>query len=63
MLAGMDTDRMNHTSPGTRRPSRKSTVWAVVGITLAVMLTIAGLAIVGGIVLLWIGLSHYGSNK
>jgi hypothetical protein len=63
MLAGMDTSSMNHTTPGRRVPSRKSTVWAVIGITLAVMLTIAGLAVVGGMVLLYIGLSHYGSNK
>jgi hypothetical protein len=62
MLAGMDTSGMNRT-PGGGGPRPQNPVWAVIGITLAVMFTICGLAVVSGIVLLWIGLSHYGSNK
>jgi len=59
----MDTDRMNHVTPYGPAPRRRRYVWMVIGITLAVLLTIAGLAVVGGVVLFYIGLSHYGSNK
>jgi len=62
MLAGMDTSGRNR-PPGGPGPKPQNPVWAIIGITLAVMFTIAGLAVVGSIVLLWIGLSHYGSNK
>jgi hypothetical protein len=58
MLAGMDTNGMNHKTPGGRGPRPESSVWAVIGITLAVMFTIAGLAVVGGTVLLYVGLSR-----
>lgn len=59
----MDTSDRNHVTPYGRAPRRGSYVWTVIGITLAVMFTIAGLAVVGGMVLLYVGLSHYGSNK
>ncbi len=61
MLAGMDTSGMHHMTPGG--PYRESSVWTVIGITLAVLLTIGGLVVVGFTVLLFVGLSHYGSNK
>ncbi|WP_377266829.1 hypothetical protein [Peterkaempfera sp. SMS 1(5)a] len=50
--------------PGNRarvRPARSG--WAVFGIVLAVVSALAGLAVVGAVVLLFVGMSHYGSNK
>ena len=61
MLAGMDTSGMNHMTPAGPRPGRS--VWAIIGITLAVLLTIGGLALVGFAVVIYVGLSHWGSNK
>jgi hypothetical protein len=43
------------------RPQRP--VWAIIGIILAVVLAIGGLAIVGLMVVVVVGMSHYGSNK
>jgi len=63
MLAGMDTTHRNHATSCGRAPSRSSSVWLFIVITLAVIFTIAGLALVAGTVLLYYGLSHYGSNK
>jgi hypothetical protein len=63
MLAGMDTSGMNHATPRGRGRRPASSVWLFIVITLAVILTIAGLAVVAGTVLLYYGLSHYGSNK
>lgn len=48
--------------PAASRPTGRS-VWAVLGIIAAVLLTIGGLAIVGVIVLVYVGLSNAGSNK
>jgi hypothetical protein len=45
------------------RPARGRSVWAIIGIILAVVLVIGGLVLVGLTVLLFVGLSHYGSNK
>jgi hypothetical protein len=44
-----------------QRPRRSP--WAVLGIALAVVLAIGGLVIVGMVVILFVGLSQYGSNK
>jgi hypothetical protein len=63
MLAGMDTRVINRTSPGGRGRRPASSVLLFIVITLAVIFTIAGLAVVAGTVLLYYGLSHYGSNK
>ena len=69
MLAGMDFNdfsQLPHSSfshlasPG---PARGRSVWTIIGIILAVVLGIGGLVVVGVMVLLFIGLSHYGSNK
>jgi hypothetical protein len=60
MLADMDTSGM---TPGGREPYRERSIWTVIGITLAVLMTIGGLAVVGVTVALFVGLSHYGSNK
>jgi hypothetical protein len=70
MLAGMDFNDFSQTAPyGSAnhctplKPARGRSVWAIIGIVLAVVLVIGGLAVVGVMVLLFIGLSHYGSNK
>jgi hypothetical protein len=63
MLAGMDTNGMNHMRRDGRGPYRERSIWTVIGITLAVLMTIGGLAVIGTMVLLVIGMSHYGSNK
>lgn len=60
MLAGMDTSGM-HKTPGG--PNRGRSVWTIIGIALSVLLAIGGLVFVGVTVLLFVGLSHYGSNK
>jgi hypothetical protein len=44
-----------------RRPDRH--IWTAVGTALAILLGIGGLAAVGAIVLVYVGLSHWGSNK
>ena len=54
---------MNHMMPGGHGPYRERSIWTVIGITLAVLLTIGGLAVVGVTVALFVSLSHYGSNK
>lgn len=38
-------------------------IWGVVGIVVAVLLGVAGLVVIGAIVLFFVGLSRYGSNK
>ena len=42
---------------------RQRSAWGVAGVVLAVVLVIGGLALVGAIVVLAVGMSHYGSNK
>ena len=69
MLAGMNP--YDYRQPPPRpfsqlppgRPARQSSVWTIIGIILAVVLCIGGLVIVGVVALLFVGLSHYGSNK
>jgi hypothetical protein len=61
MLAGMDINGRNRKPP--RRPAPQHSVWTIIGIVLAVVLGIGGLAVVGFAVVLFVGLSHYGSNK
>jgi hypothetical protein len=46
---------------GPARPQRS--VWLYLAIALAVLLALAGIAVVGAIALFFVGLSHYGSNK
>ncbi len=48
-------------APRAARPQRS--VWAVIGIALAVILALGGLAIVGVVVVVVVWLGHYGSNK
>jgi hypothetical protein len=43
------------------RPGR--TVWSALGIAVAVILVIGGLAFAGAILVFVVGMSHYGSNK
>lgn len=40
-----------------------ATVGNVIGVLLAAVLVIGGLAVVGFVVLFYVGMSHYGSNK
>jgi hypothetical protein len=63
MLAGMDTNGMNRMTPGDRGPYKESSAWMVIGITLAVLLAIGGLVLVGAMVLSFIAMSRLGSNK
>jgi hypothetical protein len=63
MLAGMDTNGTNRMRPDGRGPYRESSAWMVIGITLAVLLAIGGLVLVGAIVLSFIAASRLGSNK
>ena len=42
---------------------RRNRIWRIVGITLAVIMTIAGLAVVAAIVLFVIAINSWGSNK
>ncbi len=48
-------------APQAARPQRS--VWAVIGIALAVILALGGLAIVGLAVVAYVSLSQLGSNK
>jgi hypothetical protein len=70
MLAGMDFNDFSQMAPhgsvshfAPLKPARGRSVWAIIGIVLAVVLVIGGLAFIGVMVLLFVGLSHYGSNK
>lgn len=45
------------------RARKQRSAWAGLGVVLAVVLVIGGLALVGAIVFSVIGMSHYGSNK
>jgi hypothetical protein len=57
----MEIDPLNRPA---QRPGRSSrTVWSVLGIVIAVILVIGGLTFAGAIVVLVVGMSHYGSNK
>ncbi len=48
----------------SRRPyAPPRSAWAVFGIVVAVVMMIAGLAVIGALVLFFVGMSHYGSNK
>ncbi len=48
-------------APRAARPQRS--MWAIAGIALAVILALGGLAIVGLAVVVFVGMSQYGSNK
>lgn len=69
MLAGMDLNdfsQLPHSSYShlaSLEPARGRSVWAIIGIILAVVLVIGGLVVVGLMALFFVGLSHYGSNK
>ena len=43
--------------------ARRDRIWRIVGITFAVVLTVAGLAVVAAIVLFVIAINSWGSNK
>jgi len=61
MLAGVDINGRNREQPGGPVPQRA--VWTIAGIFVAVVLSIFGLVVVGCAVMLYVGLSHYASNK
>ena len=69
MLAGMDFNdfsQLPHSSFAhlpPLEPAGGRSAWAIIGIILAVVLVIGGLAVVGLMALFFVGLSHYGSNK
>jgi hypothetical protein len=74
MMAAMDVNDFNQRLPHSSRsqsfshlppprPARGSSVWVIIGIVLAVLLCIGGLVVVGLVVLFFVGMSHYGSNK
>lgn len=43
--------------------ARRDRIWRIVGITFAVVLTIAGLAVVAAVVLFVVAINSWGSNK
>jgi hypothetical protein len=57
----MEFDPLNVPSRGPGRSGR--TVWSALGIVVAVVLVTGGLAFAAAIVVLVVGISHYGSNK
>jgi hypothetical protein len=57
----MEFDPLNRPAQRAGRSSR--TIWSVLGIVVAAILVIGGLAFAGVIVVLVVGMSHYGSNK
>jgi hypothetical protein len=60
-LKRMELDPLNRPA---RRPVRPGgTAWSALGIAVAVILVIGGLAFAGAIVVFAVGMSHYGSNK
>lgn len=61
MLSDMSNKGVSHLPPP--RPIRERSIWTIIGIALAVVLVIGGLAVVGFATLIFVGLSHYGSNK
>jgi hypothetical protein len=70
MLAGMDFNDFGQPLPHSSfsqlpppEPARGRSVWAIIGIVLAVVLCIGGLVVVGLLALFFVALSHYGSNK
>jgi len=48
-------------APRAARPQRS--VWAAIGVALAVILALGGLTVVGLAVVVFVAMSHYGSNK
>ena len=42
---------------------RRNRMWRIVGITLAVVMTIAGLAVVAAVILFVVAINSWGSNK
>lgn len=42
---------------------RRNRIWRIVGITLAVVVTLAGLAMVAAVILFVIAINSWGSNK
>ncbi len=57
----MEFDPLNRPARRPRRPS--GAAWSALGIAVAVILVIGGLAFAGAIVVFTVGMSHYGSNK
>ncbi|MDR2988038.1 MAG: hypothetical protein LBV34_24690 [Nocardiopsaceae bacterium] len=57
----MELDPLN--SPVRRSARSGRTAWSVLGITVAVILVIGGLAFAGAIVVFVVGMSQFGSNK
>ena len=43
--------------------ARRDRIWRIVGITFAVILTLAGLAVVAAVVLFVVAINSWGSNK
>ena len=57
----MELDPLNR--PVRRPVSPGRTASSVLGIVVAVILVVGGLAIVGAMVVIAVGVSHFGSNK
>jgi energy-converting hydrogenase Eha subunit A len=57
----MELDPLNRPARRPASPSRAA--WSALGVAVAVILVIGGLAIGGAIVAFVVGMSHFGSNK
>lgn len=50
-------------SPDLEAAARRDRIWRIVGITLAVVMTIAGLVVVAAVILFVVAINSWGSNK
>lgn len=50
-------------SPDLEAAGRRDRIWRIVGITLAVVMTIAGLVVVAAVILFVVAINSWGSNK
>jgi hypothetical protein len=61
-IASMEPETLTG-SPVRPSPRRQRSAWSALGLAVAVILVIGGLAAVGAIVVFCVGMSNYGSNK
>ncbi len=59
----METRNTETGSPVRPSPRRQRSAWSALGLAVAVILVVGGLAAVGAIVVFCVGMSNYGSNK
>ena len=50
-------------TPELEAAARRDRIWRIVGITFAVIVTIAGLAVIAAVVLFVVAINSWGSNK